>query len=1152
MNKKNITTVKNSPVKDGICSLNGEEMYRISNIDRLDPFLMSITSSEDHWMFVSSTGSLTAGRINEEGCLFPYETEDKLHRNHTHTGPVTVIRFLYPKGITKIWRPFTNPFCNDLIHRHLYKNALGNHVVFEEINNELELIFRYSWRTSGPFGFVRTATIENLGESPVNMEILDGLLNIMPSGLELNSQQSMSNLADAYKRSEFDTNTGLGIYSIEAVLMDQPDPSESLKANVVWCNGLANYTVDLHEKAVSRFITGKKPEYTHLLTGRRGAYLIHTGLMLKPSSGENWDIIADVDQDQRDVVALQGLLQDRDNLCIQINDSIMQNRAELNSLIASADGLQMTADQVGDYHHGANVLFNIMRGGVFRYNYSLEISDLCQFINERNKYCFENQKEILEKLPSDVNYIDLLRKADQTSDPDFIRLCYEYVPIMFSRRHGDPSRPWNRFDIHIKRNDGSRLLNYQGNWRDIFQNWEALCFSYPEFIESIIAKFVNASTVDGFNPYRITRDGIDWEKSDQDNSWATIGYWGDHQIIYLLKFLEASRQFHPDLLVNMLEKPVFSYGNIPYRIKPYNEIIENSKNTIDFDFKLDALIEISSEQLGADAKLLLNKDQDVYHVTLLEKLLVPFLSKLSNLIPDGGIWMNTQRPEWNDANNALVGNGISMVTLFYLRRYTQFLIDTLVDISNANYQISTEIIQWIRDISKVLTDYQPILKKTAFDDINRRQLMDSLGSVFFDYRENVYSNGFSGTKELSKKEIIQLLKTSMDYFDHAIKVNQRSDNLYHTYNLLDISSSDSASIIPQYEMLEGQVAALSSGELNWENALSLLDTLFESSMYCKNRNSFMLYPKRELPTFLEKNIIPDELVSTSSLLKKLIAEDDESIILKDSEDTYRFHSSFKNVDDLNDALFSLSQDSFWRELVHSDSCQVRKIYEQVFNHQAFTGRSGSMYSYEGIGSIYWHMVSKLMLATQEVFFKALSEGEDKTTLQEIGNLYYRIRGGLSAAKTPEEYGAFPFDPYSHTPFHSGAQQPGMTGQVKEEIITRYGELGISVNEGVLSFLPRLLQKKEFLSVKKTFSYYNIHGNRHQLELKPDSLMFTYCQIPIIYKLTSEDFKIHIYQHDKIKSIDGTALSLELSQEIFKRTGRISLIQIQIPEDYLIF
>jgi hypothetical protein len=50
-------------------------------------------------------------------------------------------------------------------------------------------------------------------------------------------------------------------------------------------------------------------------------------------------------------------------------------------------------------------------------------------------------------------------------------------------------------------------------------------------------------------------------------------------------------------------------------------------------------------------------------------LLTLLLAKLVNFVPEGGIWMNTQRPEWNDANNALVGKGLSVVTLCYLRRY---------------------------------------------------------------------------------------------------------------------------------------------------------------------------------------------------------------------------------------------------------------------------------------------------------------------------------------------------------------------------------------------------------------------------------------------------------------------------------------------------
>ena len=83
----------------------------------------------------------------------------------------------------------------------------------------------------------------------------------------------------------------------------------------------------------------------------------------------------------------------------------------------------------------------------------------------------------------------------------------------------------------MKREDGTKNLNFQGNWRDIFQNWEALCLSFPSFVESMICKFMNATTADGYNPYRITRDGIDWEAPDPHDPWANIGYWGDHQVI---------------------------------------------------------------------------------------------------------------------------------------------------------------------------------------------------------------------------------------------------------------------------------------------------------------------------------------------------------------------------------------------------------------------------------------------------------------------------------------------------------------------------------------------------------------------------------------------------------------------------------------------
>ena len=76
------------------------------------------------------------------------------------------------------------------------------------------------------------------------------------------------------------------------------------------------------------------------------------------------------------------------------------------------------------------------------------------------------------------------------------------------------------------------------------------------------------------------------------------------------------------------------------------------------------------------------------------------------------------------------------------------------------------------------------------------------------------------------------------------------------------------------------------------------------------------------------------------------------------------------------------------------------------------------------------MVSKLLLAVQEVYFNAEKKSSTKKQLEKLKNFYYDIKDGIGSGKQPDEYGAFPTDPYSHTPSFAGVQQPGMTGQVK--------------------------------------------------------------------------------------------------------------------------
>ena len=319
-------------------------------------------------------------------------------------------------------------------------------------------------------------------------------------------------------------------------------------------------------------------------------------------------------------MALRQTLLADNGLDQEITASIGAGSDELARIMGSADAFQATAEENVSVHHYANVLFNVLRGGIVPDQDNVSAKDFRRTIRGFNKTVHDRNRDALQSLPERLRFEELLASVRDTGDMQLLRLALEYLPITFGRRHGDPSRPWNEFAIRLKDENGEELLSYQGNWRDIFQNWEALAFSYPEFLENMIAKFVNASTVDGYNPYRITKEGIDWEVEEPDNPWSYIGYWGDHQIIYLLKLLELSHSFHPERLRDLLHEPVFCYANVPYRIKPLEQLFANPKDTVEFDEALEQVIEKRVASLGADGKLLLDAAGEIYQVNLLEKL----------------------------------------------------------------------------------------------------------------------------------------------------------------------------------------------------------------------------------------------------------------------------------------------------------------------------------------------------------------------------------------------------------------------------------------------------------------------------------------------------------------------------------------------------
>ena len=1139
-------TLLTPPVNEpagGYVYLLGEPFYKIQQYDAMPPFFMSIVSGADHWLYIASTGGLTAGRVDAEHALFPYYTEDKITENSENTGVKTILH-VKRGSQTWLWEPFSiRQEGQYKIERNLYKNIPGTALVFEEINHSLELVLRYSWRTGDRFGFIKTAWLSNIDHSgpPCDVDVLDGFQNILPANVSSATQNIFSCLLDAYKRSEVDEETNLGLYVLNSQLTDLAEPSESLAANVVFQVGLEPQHILLSSRQLTKFRFGESLETETEIRGERGAFFVHASLHLEASQEVRWYLVADVNQDHAALARLRDFLKTPlDAKQEAIEQDIDFNTFNLQKKVTSADGIQVSEKTNASAHHFANVLFNIMRGGVFPQNYWVEKTDLLDYLSTHEHDLPGVHTEFFNTLPDRCSLSDLRSLAATSDDSNLRRLLNTYLPLTFSRRHGDPSRPWNKFSINIKKEDGSQRLDYAGNWRDIFQNWEALVYSFPEFAETTVDTFLCATTADGYNPYRISRNGIDWEVPEAGNPWANIGYWSDHQIIYLLKLMEASERFHPGELRQRLNTPVLSYANVPYRIKPYEALQKDPFNTIVFDHMLHERIEKLTHQYGSDGRLLFDEDGRVIHASLTEKLLTLVLAKLINFVPEGGIWMNTQRPEWNDANNALVGYGLSVVTLGYLRRFVAFF-RHMVEDENGGFSLHSEVVGLLNAIAAILQNFHPSLSG-EFTPESRRQMMDELGEAGSRYRQLIYDNGFSGTmSQLSVNELMAFLDTTQEFLEHSLRANRRSDALYHSYNLLRLEPGH-AHVDRLYEMLEGQVSILSSGLLSGEESLTLLESLRHSSLYRADQHTYILYPDRVLPSFIKKNTLLPEQLNHLKLPAQLVKDQDTRLFTQDIDGLFHFGSKLRNIKDIREVLKDLKNQPEYQELVEQEKDAVEGLFENTFRHAEFTGRSGTFFAYEGLGSIYWHMVSKLLLAVQETAVRFRSE----FTAVKLCDFYRDVRAGLGYQKTPAEYGAFPTDPYSHTPKGRGARQPGMTGMVKEEILTRQLEVGVRFEDGLLVFDPYLLDSSELLSSPRELSFIDIYGEEQTLTLPAGTLTYFICQTPVTIQF-GDCGEVEIRYADKSsRKLLDLKLDAETSQHIFSRDGRINHLVVTFP------
>jgi len=389
--------------------INNENFYKITNVNKMRPFFMSIVSAYDHWLFISSTGALSAGRKNSNNALFPYYTDDKISESHDVTGSKSIFH-VNKNNKEYLWEPFTKT--SDFIYqneRNLYKNLRGNKVIFEEINNDLGLKFSYQWTTCDKYGFIKTSSIKNLNNEDISITLVDGFQNILPWGLDESIQNNTSNLADAYKRNELDEDSKIGIFALSATIVDRAEPSEALKSNIVFHLGLDNCKVLLSSQQLDKFRKGYDVDQEIDVKAEKGAYFIHSSISLKENEKQEWLFVGDINKSSSDIVALKENIVNN-NLIEDINQEILNSSNELYKLVGSSDGIQLSSDRRRNIRHFANTLFNIMRGGIFDKDYLVEKNDFIKYLDNASKKCGHEMSSIISEWPDhfDLHFLTRL------------------------------------------------------------------------------------------------------------------------------------------------------------------------------------------------------------------------------------------------------------------------------------------------------------------------------------------------------------------------------------------------------------------------------------------------------------------------------------------------------------------------------------------------------------------------------------------------------------------------------------------------------------------------------------------------------------------------------------------------------------------------
>lgn len=748
------------------------------------------------WSFYVNRGQCLGsfGVRDKDSTIMEFFPANTMYKNIELQGFRTFIK--YRNEIHEIFSSMSR----DIVDRRMIIEE--NILKIEEINKTLDIKVVVTYFTMPKESFaaiVRKVQIENLSEEEKEIEVLDGLTQILPYGAKNNEYQAMSNLLRAW----FDVhnlNNKIPYYVLRAATDDSAEIGQISGGN--FYISFSDRSSELIKPIVDMdVIFGSNTS----LTWPEGwncnfEEFVNRKQVVQNKASGGFTPLKSVLKDKMSICTIIGhassldtISERKDNFNFEYVNKKEQEARELVELL-SEDTATKTSSHLFDKYIDQCYLDNILRGG----------------------------------------YPLIFKAGDKN-----------YVYHVYSRKHGDLEREYNFFSI-----EPAYYSQGNGNFRDVNQNRRNDVLFKPQVKDFNVKQFMNLIQADGYNPlsvkgstFTLNKNEIDkilnlvssskegfkkiisgkftpgqiityitdnhveisvskeellykiLESSEQDyEAEFGEGYWVDHWT-YNMDLIESYLNVYPDELEH------FAFEDCSYRFfdSPVRVLSRADKYVL-VDGKVrqyGAILEDKEKcsRLGINAKSTnwlktQNGLGKIYETNVYVKLVSLALNKFVNLDSLGmGIEMEAGKPGWNDAMNGLpgiFGSGIGETA--ELKRIVDFIIKLSSEFDK-KIAIPCEMCKLLKKVYELLSDNL----EGKLEDFN---YWDETSNLKESYREEIRF-GIDGKEEvLTTKEILSIFKKFNEKLNRGLERSLDYGNgVYPTYITYEAS---------KYEVLDGK------------------------------------------------------------------------------------------------------------------------------------------------------------------------------------------------------------------------------------------------------------------------------------------------------------------------------------------------------------